>query len=54
MRLYPFLEVGDTVSISDGGGERIPPLGGQTGEELGIGAGALERGDHLTVVRRRP
>ena len=32
----------------------IPPLGGQTGEELGLGAGALERWDHQTVVRRRP
>ena len=30
----------------------IPPLGGQTGEELGFGAGALERWDHQTVVRR--
>ena len=34
VRLEPFLEGGETVSVSDGGGELIPPLGGQTGEEL--------------------
>ena len=54
MRLEPFLEGGETVSVSDGGEELVPPLGGQTGEELGLGAGALERWDHQTVVRRRP
>ena len=32
----------------------IPPLGGQTGEELGLEAGALERWDHQMVVGRRP
>ena len=32
--LEPFLEGGETVSVSDGGGELIPPLGGQKGEEL--------------------
>ena len=51
VRLKPFLEGGETVSVSDGGGEVIPPLGGQTGEELGFGGGSLERWDHL---RRRP
>ena len=35
--LEPFLEGGETVSVSDGGGELIPPLGGQTGEELVLG-----------------
>ena len=54
MCLEPFLEGGETVSVSDGGGELIPPLGGQTGEELVLGPGALERWDHQTVVRRRP
>ena len=34
VRLEPFLEGGETVSVSDGGGELIPPLGGQTGEQL--------------------
>ena len=34
VRLELFLEGGETVSVSDGGGELIPPLGGQTGEEL--------------------
>ena len=37
--LEPFLEGGETVSVSDGGGELIPPLGGQTGEELVLGPG---------------
>ena len=32
----------------------IPPLGGQTGEELVLGLVALELWDHQTVVRRRP
>ena len=54
VRLKPFLEGGETVSVSDGGGELIPLLGGQTGEELVLGPGALERWDHQTVVRRRP
>ena len=54
MRLEPFPEGGETVSVSDGGGELIPPLGGQTGEELGLGPGSLERWDHETVVRGRP
>ena len=39
VRLKPFLEGGETVSVSDGGGEVIPPLGVQTGEELGLGVG---------------
>ena len=51
--LEPVLEGGETVSVSDGGGELIPPLGGQT-EELVLGPGGLERWDHQTVVRRRP
>ena len=38
MCLEPFPEGGETVSVSDGGGEMIPPLGGQTGEDLGLGA----------------
>ena len=38
--------------MSDGGGELIPPLGVQTGEELVLGPGALEWWDHQTVVRR--
>ena len=38
-----------TVSVSDGGRKLIPPLGGQTGEELVLGPGALERWDHQTV-----
>ena len=42
--LEPFLEGGETVSVSDGGGELIPPLG-QTGEELVLGLGGLERWD---------
>ena len=50
MSLVFFIEGGETVSISDGGGEMIPPLGGQIGEELGLGAGALERWDNQTVV----
>ena len=54
VHLEPFLEGGETVSVSDGGGELIPPLRGQTGEELVLGPGALERWDHQTVVRRRP
>ena len=54
VRLEPFLEGGETVSVSDGGGELIPPLGGQTGEELVLGPGAHERWDHQTFVRRRP
>ena len=54
MCLKPFLKGGKTVSVSDEGGEIIPPLGGQTGEELGLGAGALEIGDHQTIVKRRP
>ena len=53
VRLEPFLEGGETVSVPDGGGELIPPLGGQTGEELVLGPGALERWDHQKVVRRR-
>ena len=40
MCLEPFLEGGETVSVSDG--ELIPPLGGQTGEELVLGPGGLE------------
>ena len=32
VRLKPFLEGGETVSVSDGGGELIPPLGGQRGD----------------------
>ena len=52
--LEPFLERGETVSVSNGGGELFPPLGGQTGEELVLGRGGLERWDHQTVVRRRP
>ena len=43
-----FFEGGETVNVSDGGGEVIPPLGGQTGEELGLGAGA-----HLQVKERK-
>ena len=43
VRLEPFFDGGETVSVSDGGGELIPPLGGQTGEELVLGPGALER-----------
>ena len=35
--LEPFLEGGETVSVSDGGGELIPPLGSQTGEEFVLG-----------------
>ena len=35
--LEHFLEGGETVSVSDGGGELIPPLGGQTGEKLVLG-----------------
>ena len=54
VRLKLFLEGGETVSVSDGGGELIPPLGGQTTEELVLGPGALEWWDHQTVVRRRP
>ena len=54
LSLKPFLEGGETVSVSDGGVELIPPLGGQAGEELGLGAGALERWDHQTVVKKRP
>ena len=54
VRLEPFLEGGETVSVSDGGGKLIPPLGGQTGEELVLGPGTLERWEHQTVVRRRP
>ena len=50
VRLEPFLEGGETVSVSDGGGEMIPPLGGQTGEELVLGLGGLERWDHQAVV----
>ena len=53
MHLEPFLEGGETVSVSDGGGELILPLGGQTGEELVLGPGALERWDQQTVVIRR-
>ena len=52
MRLKAFLEGGETVSVSDGGGELIPPLGGQTGEELVLGLGALERWANQTVVRK--
>ena len=45
-----FLNVGrQTVSLMDGG-ELIPPLGGQTGEELVLGPGALEWWDHQAVV----
>ena len=35
VRLEHFLEGGETVSVPDGGGEVIPPLGGQTGEGVG-------------------
>ena len=52
--LEPILEGGETVSVSDGGGELIPPLGGQTGEELVLGPGGFKRWDHQTVVRGRP
>ena len=52
--LKPFLEGGETVSVSDGDGELIPLLGSQTGEELVLRPGAFERWDHQTVVRRRP
>ena len=34
MCLEPFLEGGETVSVSDGGGELIPPLGGQQEKSL--------------------
>ena len=50
MCLEPFLEGGETVSVSDGGRELIPPLGGQTGEELVLGLDGLERWDQQTVV----
>ena len=48
------LLVNEALGVSDGGGELIPPLGGQTGEELVLGPGGLELRDHQTVVRRRP
>ena len=48
--LEPILEGGETVSVSDGGGELIPPLGGQTGEELVLGAGGLERPFFLLLL----
>ena len=54
VRLEPFLEGGKTVSVSYEGGELIPPLGGQTGEELVLRPGSLERWDHQAVVLRRP
>ena len=50
VRLEPFLEGVETVSVSDGGGELIPPLGGQTGEKLVLGPGGLEQWDHQAVV----
>ena len=53
VHLEPFLDCGETVSIPDGGGELIPPLGGQTGEELVLEPGALERWDHQTVVKKK-
>ena len=43
VRFEPFLEGGETFSVPDGVGELIPPLGGQTKEELVWGPGALER-----------
>ena len=52
VRLEPLLEGGE--GVPDGGGEMIPPLGGQTEEELVLGPGTLERWDHQTVVRKRP
>ena len=48
--LEPFLEGGETVSVPDGGGELVPPLGGQAGEELVLGPGGLERWDHQAIV----
>ena len=53
--LEPFLEGGETVSFSDGGGELIPPLGGQTGEELVLGPAVLSGGTtrRLSVEDRR-
>ena len=54
VRLKPFFEGGETVSVPDGGGEMTPPLGGQTGEELVLRPGGLERWDQQKVVRRRP
>ena len=53
VRLEPFFEGGEIVSVPDGVRELIPPLGGQTGEDV-LGPGALEQWDHQTVVRRRP
>ena len=53
MGLEPILEGGEPVNVSDGGGELIPPLGGQTGEDVVLGPGALQRWDHQTTVRRR-
>ena len=50
VRLEPFLESGETVSVSDGGGELIQPLGGQTGEELVLGPGGLELWDHQAFL----
>ena len=50
MRIEAFFEGGETVSVSDGGGELIPSLGGQTGEGLVLGPGELERWDHQAVV----
>ena len=49
MCLEPFLERGETVSVSDGGGELIPPLGDQTGE-LVLGPGTLERWELVVVL----
>ena len=43
--MFPFLEGGETVSVSDEGGEMIPSLGGQTvavvqfAQVLGLAAG---------------
>ena len=34
VRLKPFLEGGETVSVSDGGGELIPPLGARQEKSL--------------------
>ena len=37
--LEPFLEGGETVSVSDGGGELIPPLGGPDRRRACVGTG---------------
>ena len=47
------LLVNEALSVSDGGGELIPPLGVQTIEELVLGPGTLERWDHQMGRRWR-